>query len=202
MANKINEIIEALNGSETVEGLSTRVDNLDDRVSDTESDIQILEDKVDDIENPVWVLCNDVSSIRQYIDPYYIFTKDVKIVFNLFYDYQRPDVMNVSIGRLAYTIYFKKGDMFYFLDKILPVLNGEYYPDDGYKNSVYFGITFNTLFYDSPNNIIYNAFTEYTDLNDSESKYHETFTLYRQNENLNYNTDSFANIYVLEGENE
>lgn len=164
--------------------------------------IDYVDGKINNVENPEWVLCDDVSSVHQYINPYNIFTKDVKIVFHLFYKFQRPGVINVSSGRLIYTIYFKKGDMYYDLDKVLPVLNGEYYPDDGYKNTVYFGITFNTLFYDSPNDINYNAYTEYADLNYNETKHHETFTLHRQNENLNYGTDSFVNVYVLEGEND
>lgn len=112
MANKINEIIEAINGSETVEGLSTRVDNLEDELETTTSKtdentesiesldyhvsevasladtnalkIHALEGRADYAERNIENLTEETNKIKTYIDDWELVSYDESS--NLFTD--------------------------------------------------------------------------------------------------------------------
>ncbi len=77
MANKINEIIEAINGSETVEGLSTRVDNLEDNLDAFEEQTN---NNFANLEN--WVVVSNEDEIFDTIDGKKYFKHDTFLYFN------------------------------------------------------------------------------------------------------------------------
>lgn len=191
MANKINEIVEIINNGESVEGLTARVDNLDDRVSD--------------IENPTWILCDDVSSLFERFSVTIDrgcgrFLKDVKTVFNLKYQYTYNGDHILNAFYTA-TMYFKKGDIFRLDENLFPVINGKSRVgtiSPNITNKVYFDFSFYNLLSQTTH---YRPFTEsinYT--NNVTYSYFADLLCSRQNEELDYEENSFINIYVLGSE--
>ena len=83
MANKINEIIETINGSESVEGLATRVDELEEKVEDynitqqqnlfnlshyVDAERVIMVNRLNAVEEDIENLTDEVNKIKTYID--------------------------------------------------------------------------------------------------------------------------------------
>lgn len=77
MANKINEIIDVINSGETVEGLTARVDNLEDNLDAFEEQTN---DNFANLED--WVVISDESEIFDTVDGNKYFKHDTYLYYN------------------------------------------------------------------------------------------------------------------------
>lgn len=77
MANKINEIVDVINSGETVEGLTARVDSLEDELGSFEEQTN---QSIANLEN--WVVVSDESDIFDIIDGKKYFKHDIFLYYN------------------------------------------------------------------------------------------------------------------------
>ena len=127
MANKINEIIEVIN-NESIEGLTDRVDNLEDELGSfeesTNESIGNLAGSVDEVESDVNKLKNPDWYLPRDTDPIFDFQHknvlcDTRIEFHITYRYSLPDITGDKTVRLLKTVRLKKGDVIDSLNSIL-----------------------------------------------------------------------------------